>query len=141
MSFFVIHHQPSRIIKYSSRYKDFQYPVLFVNTTLTQVDEEEAELFLTPGLTWTTSGKFAQAEVIILFLSFLSLFGIVTQMGPQDPSNRNKFQKFRFSQSIGNCKTIPEMLVSKSGAKGFRDKALLLTFPHEKNHFPRVKGE
>ena len=49
--------------------------MLFVNTTLTQVDEEEAELFLTTGLTWTTSGNFAQAEVIILFLSFLSLFG------------------------------------------------------------------
>ena len=48
--------------------KDFQYPVLFVNTTLTQVDEEEAEIFLTPGLTWTTSGNFAQAEVIISFL-------------------------------------------------------------------------
>ena len=71
MSFSVIHHQTSRIIKYSSRYnwsKDFQYPVLFVNTTLTQVDEEEAELFLTPGLTWTTGGNFAQAEVIISFL-------------------------------------------------------------------------
>ena len=42
--------------------------MLFVNTTLTQVDEEEAELFLTPGLTWTTGGNFAQAEVIISFL-------------------------------------------------------------------------
>ena len=29
-------------------------------------------------------------------------------MGPEDPSDvKKKFQKFRFSQSIGNCKTIP----------------------------------
>ena len=91
MSFSVIHQQTSRIIKYYSRYNhDFQYPVLFVNTILTQVDEEEAELFLTPGLTWTTSGNFAQAEVIILFLSFLSLFGIVTQMGPQSRPIKSK---------------------------------------------------
>jgi len=37
-------------------------PVLELES-ITQVDEEEAELFLTPGLTWTTSGNFAQAEV------------------------------------------------------------------------------
>ena len=31
-----------------------------------QVDQEEAELFLTPGMTWTTTGNLAQAEVSML---------------------------------------------------------------------------
>jgi len=31
--------------------------------TIVQVDQEEAELFLTPGMTWTTTGNLAQAEV------------------------------------------------------------------------------
>ena len=68
-SWFVTNHQGlSSILLDTTASKDFHNPVLFVNTILTQVDEEEAELFLTPGLTWTTSGNFAQAEVIISFL-------------------------------------------------------------------------
>ena len=66
--FITKHQRLSIILLDTTTSKDFQYPVLFVNTTLTQVDEEEAELFLTPGLTWTSSGNFAQAEVIISFL-------------------------------------------------------------------------
>jgi len=31
--------------------------------TIIQVEQEEAELFLTPGMTWTTTGNLAQAEV------------------------------------------------------------------------------
>ena len=68
-SWFITKHQGLSIILLdTTTSKDFHHPVLFVNTILTQVDEEEAELFLTPGLTWTTSGNFAQAEVIISFL-------------------------------------------------------------------------
>ena len=73
-SWFITNHQGlSSILLDTTTCKDFHNPVLFVNTILTQVDEEEAELFLTPGLTWTTSGNFAQAEVIISFL-FVELF-------------------------------------------------------------------
>ena len=37
-----------------------------------QVEEEETELFLTPGMAWTTTGNLAQAEVPVLpLMTFL----------------------------------------------------------------------
>merc|ERR550517_1813450 len=46
---------------------DVTYMVLSSPVTefdsLIQVEHEEAELFLTPGMTWTSTGNLAQAEV------------------------------------------------------------------------------